>query len=76
MGGVFRLRLRRLARSLDPNSSSSKTLIITRPSHHRRLPLLRGGPIPALALPALFTRIVGVQTTRIEHDGTRHSPPS
>ena len=60
MGGVLRLGLRRLARSLHLNSISSKRLIITGASYHWRLSLLRGGPIPALALPTLFTRFIGM----------------
>ena len=60
MGGVLRLGLRRLTRSLHLNSSSSKMLIITRSSYHWRLSLLRGGPIPALALPTLFTQLIGM----------------
>jgi|SRR5258706_10447904 len=60
MGGVVRLGLRRLARSLHLNSTSSKTLIITGTSYHWRLSLLCWGPIPALALPTLFTHFIGV----------------
>jgi len=60
MGSVLGLRLGRLVHSLYLNSTNSKTLSITRPSNYWRLPLLRGGPVPALALPGLVTRLVGV----------------
>ena len=60
MGGVLRLGFRRLARSLDVSSTCSKTFIITGTSYHWRLSLLRGGPIPTLALPTLFTHLIGV----------------